>query len=59
MGITGKDMLRAIRRRIWVIIVSVVATTSLAVVGSYLWEQYLPLYTANAYLAIVPPSPQP
>ena len=55
MGITGKDMLRAIRRRMWVIIVSVLTTTSLAVVGSYLWEQYLPFYTADAYLAIVPP----
>jgi capsular exopolysaccharide synthesis family protein len=58
-GITGKDLLRAIRRRMWVIIISVLTTTSLALVGSYLWEQYLPFYTADAYLTIIPPKSSP
>lgn len=54
-GATGKDMLRAIRQRMWIIIVSVVVGTSLAVAGGYIWEKYIPLYTSSAYLSIVPP----
>ena len=58
-GVTGKDLLLAIRRRMWIIILCVVASASVAVVGSYLWEQYLPFYTADAYLAIIPPKGSP
>ncbi len=59
VSLTGKDLLRAIRRRWYVPVISVVAAAVLSVGGSILWEQYLPLYTATAYLAIVPEKPSP
>jgi polysaccharide biosynthesis transport protein len=51
-GLTGRDVLRIIRKRKWLILFSLVICVGLAVAGTILWLQYLPLYTATALLEV-------
>ena len=55
-GITARDMLRIIRKRLLLIIFCLLITVLVAVVGTWLWLRYAPFYTAKAYLTIAPPS---
>lgn len=54
-GITGKDILRILRRRKWMIIFSVSIFTITAGVSTFLWLKYAPLYTAKSFLKVNPP----
>ncbi|MBN1555155.1 MAG: polysaccharide biosynthesis tyrosine autokinase [Phycisphaerae bacterium] len=54
-GITGKDIIRMLRRRKWMIILSVSIFTAASVVSTWLWLKYAPLYTASAFLKVNPP----
>ncbi|MBN1943318.1 MAG: polysaccharide biosynthesis tyrosine autokinase [Phycisphaerae bacterium] len=54
-GITGKDILRMLRRRKWMIILSVFIFTVAAGVSTWLWLMYAPLYTSSAFLKVNPP----
>ncbi len=56
-GLTGKDILRIIRKRLWLIILCFGASVVLAIVGTFLWQLYAPWYTASALLEVVPPKP--
>jgi len=51
-GLTGRDVLRILRRRKWLIIVSVVVFFIVAFVGTWFWLEYAPRYTASAYLGV-------
>jgi len=53
-GMTGGDIWRIIRKRKWLIILPVVFFAALAVAGTYLGRRHMPLYTAKAYLQILP-----
>lgn len=55
-GITPRDMLRIVRKRLLLIIFCLAITVLVAVVGTELWLRYAPFYTAKAYLAVAPPS---
>lgn len=55
-AITARDMLRIIRKRLLLIIFCLVITVLVAVVGTALWLRYAPFYTAQAYVAVAPPS---
>ncbi|KKL19604.1 hypothetical protein LCGC14_2463790, partial [marine sediment metagenome] len=52
---TGADFLRLLRRRKWLIILSLGISTLAAGVGTFLWLQFAPFYTAEAYLLVNPP----
>lgn len=54
-GITGKDIVRMLRRRKWLIILSITIFTAAAGVSTWLWLKYAPLFTATAYLKVNPP----
>lgn len=51
---SGKDFLRMMVRRKWLILLSLFTFTAAAVGGTYVWLLYAPLYTAEAYLAVNP-----
>lgn len=53
-AMTGRDVWRIIRKRIWLIILPVVFFSALAVGGTFMWRRHVPLYTASAYLRVVP-----
>ncbi len=55
-GITGRDVLRIIRKRKWLIILPTLLLTAAAVVGTMLWRQHAPEYTAEAFLQVTPGS---
>lgn len=54
-GISGKEVLQAIRRRKWMIIISVLTMIVVTGVGTFLWGMYAPLYVAEAYLGVNAP----
>jgi capsular exopolysaccharide synthesis family protein len=53
-GISGRDVLRVIRKRKWLIIISLVVCVGLFVLAQVLWERYAPRYTATAVLEVHP-----
>ena len=55
-GITGKDVLRILRKRKWLILICVTFFTAAAVITTALWLKYAPLYTATAYLRVKAPA---
>ncbi len=55
-GLTGRDVLRILRKRKWLILICLAASTTLACVGTLLWLRYAPAYTAKAILAVNPPN---
>ncbi|MDP7635934.1 MAG: polysaccharide biosynthesis tyrosine autokinase [Phycisphaerae bacterium] len=52
-GLTGRDILRIVRRRKWLIIVSVAVFFIMAFAGTWFWLKYAPRYTASAYVGIL------
>ena len=54
-GLTGRDILHILRRRMWWIIISIMITTILSVLGTAVWIYYAPRYAADAYLRIQVP----
>jgi capsular exopolysaccharide synthesis family protein len=54
-NLTGRDLVRALRKRWLMIVVVVIVFTILAAVGTQLWLMYAPLYRASAQLGINPP----
>lgn len=55
-GLSGRDMLRVLRRRKWLIILTELIFVSLAVGATLLWLTYAPWYTAEALLEVSPPA---
>ncbi len=54
-AITGKDIWRIIRKRIWLILISIAISTASSIVIFILWNNFAPFYTAEAYLKVRPP----
>ena len=55
-GMTGRDILRILRKRRWMILISVAGSAVLSFLVTLLWLRYAPSYTARASLAVNPPS---
>ncbi len=51
-GFTGRDFLRLLRKRKWLILLCLVSFTATAVLGTLLWSLYAPWYTAAAFLEV-------
>jgi len=49
-GITGKDILRILRRRMWMIIIVSLVFVAIAGVTTFFWLRFAPYYTADAFL---------
>lgn len=58
-GMTGRDVFRILRKRKWMIVLTATLIVAATVVGTWLWWQYAPFYTAEALLKINPPSASP
>jgi len=56
-GLTGRDFVRILRKRKWMIILIALGITALAAVTTVLWSMFAPLYTAEAYLGVNAPRP--
>ena len=54
-GMTGKDILRALRKRKWLVVLCVALFTAVAGVATALWLAYAPFYTAKAFLSVNEP----
>lgn len=54
-GISGRDFFRILRKRKWLIIINVLAFTVIAIVTTWLWQSYAPLYAAEGWIEIRPP----
>jgi len=55
VGLTGRDVMRIVLKRKWLIILSVAIATGIAIGATILWLIYKPFYTAEAYLQVNPP----
>ncbi len=53
-GLSGRDILRVLRKRKWLIILTELFFISLAVGATLIWLQYAPLYTTDALLEVRP-----
>jgi len=53
-GFTGKDFLRILRKRKWMILITVIVSVAIAAVSTFLWLKFSPFYTAEAYLEVNP-----
>lgn len=53
-GITGRDIMRIIRKRKWMIIIPTVLFMIISVVSTALWLKYAPKYSASALVAVTP-----
>lgn len=53
-GMTGRDVLRVIRKRKWLIVICVASSLLLALTAHVLWLMYAPLYTARAWIQVQP-----
>ncbi|MGC9455104.1 MAG: polysaccharide biosynthesis tyrosine autokinase [Phycisphaerae bacterium] len=54
-GFTGRDALRVVRQRWLLILLSLVVCSALAAGGTALWLTFAPMYTATAYIEVLPP----
>ena len=54
-GMTGKDILRILRKRMWMIIITSITVISLVLAVTLIWYIYAPMYTAVAFLLVSPP----
>lgn len=54
-GFTGKDFLRILRKRLWMILIILLVFIGGAVGGTFAWLRTAPLYTVEAYLEVLPP----
>ena len=53
-GFSGKDVLRMLRRRKWLIIISVMLFLSMGAASYFVWREYGPIYEASALIAAYP-----
>lgn len=51
-GLSGRDILRILRKRKWLIIISLVLCIGLSIGATMLWLMYAPYYTATARLEV-------
>lgn len=51
---SGADLLRMLRRRKWLIIISLFLFIVMGVAGYYVWKKYAPIYEASALLVVYP-----
>ncbi len=54
-GLTGRDILRILRKRKWLIILLVGIFTAISIISTALWLQYSPFYTAEALISVRQP----
>lgn len=54
-GFTGKDFLRILRKRIWLILLILAFFIGASVVATFLWLRMAPYYTAEAFVEVRPP----
>lgn len=55
VGITGKEILGILRKRMWMIIITSLIITLVVLTITLVWWIYWPLYTATAFLEVIPP----
>ncbi|MDY6914243.1 MAG: polysaccharide biosynthesis tyrosine autokinase [Planctomycetota bacterium] len=55
-GLTGRDVLRIVRKRKWWIILSVLISSAITTAVTLLWSLYAPFYTTSAYVEVNPPT---
>jgi capsular exopolysaccharide synthesis family protein len=55
-GLTARDLMRMLRKRIWFILGSVATCVVLAAAATFLWQSYWPLYSSEAMLIVSPPA---
>lgn len=53
-GMSARDLLKIIRRRKWLIGITLAVVTTLTCVGTYLWSVYAPVYTVQAFIQMTP-----
>lgn len=58
-GITGKDLLKVLRKRMWTIILATLIVLVVTVAATLVWRLYWPLFTAKAFLEVTPPGRDP
>ena len=51
-GITGKDILRIFRKRMWMIVIMTLVFVAIAGVITFFWLRFSPFYTADAFLQL-------
>ncbi|NBB94857.1 MAG: polysaccharide biosynthesis tyrosine autokinase [Planctomycetes bacterium] len=56
-GLTASDIMRILRRRMWLIIISLIVFTGAAIGGTIVWRQTKPIYKAQALIEVQPPTP--
>lgn len=54
-GLTGRDVMGILRRRVWLILVCLLVCVAASIVATVLWGSYAPLYTARGLLGVNPP----
>jgi len=55
-GLSGRDLLRIVRKRKWLILICLTLFSTTAVGVHFLWQAYLPIYTAQALVMVTPPA---
>jgi len=54
---TGKDVMRILRKRKWLILIFLFIFTVISYIGTKIWEKYAPTFTSVALLSVSPPRP--
>ena len=54
-GLSGRDVLRIVRKRKWIIILSLAICFGMSILVTYLWRRHAPFYTATAVLQVRTP----
>lgn len=58
-GVSGRDIIRILRKRKWLILIFIVLFTGIAFVATFLWSRYAPSYSAYAIIGVKPPASNP
>ena len=58
-GVSGRDIIRIMRKRKWLILTFIAVFTAVAFVATFLWSRYAPSYAAYAIIAVKPPASNP
>ena len=54
-GMTGRDVMRVVRRHLWLILILLVVFTAASVGGTRLWLRYSPTFRSTVRLSVTPP----
>ncbi|HAU38705.1 MAG TPA: hypothetical protein DCX07_13435 [Phycisphaerales bacterium] len=54
-GMTGRDVMRILQKRKWLILLALAICLAISIVTTVLWLQFIPFYTAEAFIGIRPP----